>query len=337
MRDSNDTIFSKITILNFLKERTGYSRIGLPRDIDFSLQNCTLRVNILKPAQNMQTYGSAFEGWIMPLKAWLPDKITNVVLDYTSPPDLPTQRYGNSQICHYNRFLYRINNFLRLFPDWFSLCVSKTYEVSEFMHWLKQAPCYLNHSLHERVSVSETEKMERQIESWFTFGYGKKLICELWQIDKNSLFNQLPVGVFYKDILAKNAVFTRGAGAIDLWGKNKDGETLHIIELKCGDNINMGVISEVLFYTAVMYDTCVAKDTLFSFGRYKNSSQTEDMIAIQNDGKKYKQLHSHVLAERYHPLFSDKVMHLLTEGLSKLDIKLDRKTYDYEKKILAGR
>lgn len=332
MTKSNDPIISKKEILNLLKECTGYSRIGLPRDIDFSLQNGTLRVNILKPAHNMQTNGSAFEGWIMPLKAGLPDKITNVVLDYISPPDLPPQRYGNEQICHYNRFLYRINNFMRLFPDWFSLEDSKSNEVSEFVRWLKQKRCILNHSLHDRISAIKTDRKERQIESWFAFEDGKERICEQWQIDQNNLFNQLPIGLFYKEISAKNAIFPRGAGAIDLWGVGKNGTTLHIIELKCGDNINMGVISEVLFYTAVIFDTCVSKDTLFSFGRYGKSSSTKDMLAIQNGHKNFQQLHSHILAERYHPLFSDQVMQMLSKGLSKLNIRFDRAKYNYEKK-----
>ncbi len=117
-------------------------------------------------------------------------------------------------------------------------------------------------------------------------------------------------------------------------GIGKDGTTLHIIELKCGPNIKMGVISEILFYTSVLYDTCVAKDSFISFGTYGNSSLTKDKIAIQNGGRNFKQLHSHVLTERYHPLFSEKVMNLLTEGLSRLDIKFDRARYDYNSKRL---
>jgi hypothetical protein len=202
------------------------------------------------------------------------------------------------------------------------------------MNWISIGTCLLNHSLKERKSVIDTEKMERQIESWFTFGDGKKLLCALWGLDEEKLFNQLPIGVFYEKIVSNAAIFTRGAGAVDLWGISKDGQTLHIIELKCGDNINLGVISEMLFYTLVIYDTCISKNSLFTFGKYKNSPDKEDTVAIKNNGNKFKRLYSHILAERYHPLFNDNVMTLIRDGLSNLDIGFDRATYDYKKKII---
>ena len=96
----------------------------------------------------------------------------------------------------------------------------------------------------------------------------------------------------------------------------------------------MGVISEVLFYTAVIYDTSVTKD--FKLGKYKNSPNTTDMIAFQNAIQISKRLFSHILSERYHPLFSEDVADLLKEGLSKLHIAFDRKKYDYEKKKLPA-
>lgn len=333
-------LVTKKEIIDLLKEQLSKknienSHIGLPRDIEFSSQNGILKAYLTNPELNMQTNGAAFEGWIIALKTWLPHMTRKVELDFPIRSDLSTKRLGNPEVCHYKRFLYRMANFERLFPDWFSLDTRSQGEVTEFKRWLKQEPCVLNHSLREREPVFETENMERKIESWLVFSReGSELLCELWGLDQTKLFNQLPVGVFHKNIDRKNAIFTRGAGAIDLWGIGKDGTTLHIIELKCGSNINMGVISEMLFYTAVMYDTCIAEDNLFHFGRYGNSPPTRDTIAIQNGGQNFKQLHSHVLAERYHPLFSDNVVNLLTEGLSRLDIKFDRAKYDYNNKRL---
>jgi len=316
------------------KEKIERSHIVLPSSIDFSSQNGILKTHLTNPIQNIQEDGAAFEGWIVALKTWLPHITRKVELDFPSSSDLPTKGLGNPESCHYNRFLYRIDNFRRLFPDWFFLDDRNRGEVTEFMRRLRQGRCLLNHSLKPRKSVINTQNKEREIESWLAFHEGKEPLCELLGLDQTKLFNQLPVGVFYNNIERKNAIFTRGAGAIDLWGISKDGTTLHIIELKCGRNIKMGVISEMLFYTAVLYDTCVAKDNIFDFGKYKNSRQTPDMIAIQNGGQKFKQLHSHVLAEHYHPLFSDNVVNLLTEGLSRLDIKFDRAKYDYTNKRL---
>jgi hypothetical protein len=320
-------------IIRLLKENITARGIRLPRDIDFSIENDVLKVFINRPTQNMQTNGAAFEGWIIALKAWLSDKIKSVELDFSVPVNI-TGYYGASEVGHYNRFLYRVNNMLRLFPNWFTLSTSKRTIVNGFMDWLKTSTTLLNHSLKERESVIQTTHMERQIESWLVFEEGKDLICDLWDIDKNKLFNQLPIGVFYNEIAAKNAIFTRGTSAIDLWGIGTDAETLHLIELKCGENKGMGVISETLFYTAIIYDACIRKNSIFQFGTYRDTIETSDKTAILNNGNKFENLFVHILSEKYHPLFDERVVMLIKKGLSNLNASFDRTTYDYEKKII---
>ncbi|MFC1971042.1 hypothetical protein ACFLV0_03805 [Chloroflexota bacterium] len=337
----NSALVTKEELISLLKEqlrkdKITYSHIRLPRGIDFSSHNGILKTCVTNPVLNMQVNGAAFEGWIIAIKTWLPMLTKKVELNFSFPSNYSMEVSGNPEVCHFNRFLYRTVNFSRLYPEWFSLDERIGGKVKEFIRWLKQEPCYLNQPLRERKSVIETENMERKIESWLRFEDGKGPLCNLWGLNQEKLFNQLPVGVFHKTIEKKSAIFTRGAGAIDLGGVSKDGTTLHIIELKSGNNINMGVISEILFYTAVIYDTCIAEDNLFEFGRYKNSSQTEAMTAIQNGGYKFKYLHSHVLAERYHPLFSDNTVNLIADGLSRLGIKFDRAQYDYSNKRLPA-
>jgi len=337
MVDNNDTenkIIGKDEIVSRLKKYSNNPRVGLPGDIDFNIENGVLKVFVKKTKMNMQTDSAAFEAWILVLKAWLSNEIEHVQLDFTVPDDL-TAPYGNSIAGHYNRFLYRLHNMLLLFPDWFSLHESKTKIVSDFMRWLQSGTCLLNHSLQERESVINTDKMERQIESWFAFHKGKELLCNYWGIDKEKLFNQLPIGLFYNEISSRNAIFTRGTSAVDLWGIGNDGETLHLIELKCGNNLGIGVIGELLFYTAVLYDTCLAKEKLFSFGRYGKAHDTRDMIAIQNDGINCTKLFAHILAERYHPLFTGKVNELIRSGLTKFNIAFNTATYNYSEKVFV--
>lgn len=331
--DKGSRIVEKDDISKQLKIRSHISGTMLPRDIDLSIKNDVLYIFIKKPTQNMQVDSAAFEGWIMILKSWFSDEIKYVVLDFELPAHL-SDRYGTSEVCHYNRFLYRLNNFSRLFPDWFFIHESKSHIIDAFMKWIKSSTCLLNHSLRERESVIKTDKMERQIESWFAFEEGKEKLCELWNIEPDKLFNQLPIGVFYEKITSKNSIFTRGASAIDLWGIGEDKETLHLIELKCGDNKGIGVISELLFYISVLYDSCVTEDTLFTFGKYGNTPETTDLKAIKNGGKKFSRLNAHILAEKYHPLFSNAVENLLRGGLSSLRIDFDRALYDYSKKVL---
>lgn len=104
--------------------------------------------------------------------------------------------------------------------------------------------------------------------------------------------------------------------------------------MRCGNNIKVGVISEILFYTAVMYDTCVCGDNLFEFGHYANTTFTSDAVAIQNGGVKFKKLCSHILSERYHPLLSNEVIELIQSGLSTLNIYFDKATYSYKKQVI---
>lgn len=330
--DYKSEIIGKDEIIKRLKKASGISGASLPRDIDVSIKNGVLRFYVHNADQNMQVDSAAFEGWILILKTWLSD-IKYVELDF-AVPEMHVERYGNPPAGHYNRFLYRLHNMLRLFPDWFFVHESKQSIVEGFVHWLESNTCLLNHSLQERKSVIETEKLERQIESWFAYEEGKDFLCNRWGIDGDRLFNQLPIGVFHEKIAAPNAIFTRGASAIDLWGVSQDGQDLHLIELKCGDNKGIGVISEVLFYIAVLYDTCISEKPLFSFGRYGKSEDTKDMLALQNGGKRFGRLIAHVLAETYHPLFSPRVEASIAEGLSSLNIGFDRALYDYSKRVL---
>ena len=332
--DRNSVIIEKNEILRRLKEYSAVSGADLPRDIDFSVKNRVLKVYIKNAAQDMQNDSVAFEGWLLILKHWLSDAIEYVDLDFEARDDL-MYKYGFPEACHYNRFLYRLYSMSRLFPSWFFISESKKNIILDFTHWIKSNTFLLNHSLRERESVIETKRMERQIESWFVFHEGKELLTERWNIDESKLFNQLPTGVFIEKIAGYNAVFSRGASAIDMWGIDKDGQTLHLIELKCGDNKGLGVIGETLFYTSLIYDTCIAKEPLFSFGKYGTAPDTSDAMAIKNGGRKFGRLYTHILAEKYHPLFNGVVEGLIRDGLMNLNIGFDRETYSYSKKVFV--
>jgi len=332
--EQHSVIIGKDELVRRLKESSKVSGADLPRDIDFSVKNRVLKVFVKNAAQDMQKDGAAFEGWLLILKHWLSSEIDYIMFDFQAREDL-MYKYGYPEACHYNRFLYRFYSMSRIFPTWFFIEDSKRDVIFDFIQWIESNTFLLNHSLRERVDVIKTKRMERQIESWFVFHEGKKLLSKRWNIDENKLFNQLPTGVFIDAIAKSNAVFSCGASAIDMWGIDKDAQTLHLIELKCGDNTGLGVIGETLFYTALMYDTCISKDPLFSFGKYGTAPDTSDAAAIKNNGSKFSRLTTHILAEKYHPLFSEAVEHLIRDGLTNLNIGFDRATYSYIKKDFA--
>jgi hypothetical protein len=329
--DEKSYVIEKDEIISRLKKYSRVSRASLPRDMDCLIKNKVLRIFIENPAQDMQNDSVAFEGWLLILKYWLSEEIEYVVLDFKAREDL-LQKCGAPEACHYNRFLYRLYNMTRFFPTWFFVDENKSDVMFDFIHWVRSSKMMLNNSLKERPDQIGTQKLERQAEAWFVKHEGKTLLSKRWNIDESKLFNQLPTGVFIERIAASNAVFSRGASAIDMWGIDKNGKTLHLIELKRGDNKGLGVIGETLFYTALMYDTCVAKEPLFSFGKYGTAPDTSDMAAIKNNGNKFTSLATHILAEKYHPLFTDAAADLIRDGLKNMGIEFDRATYDFEKK-----
>lgn len=324
------SVIGRKEIIDILQKKSEVSRADLPSGIEFSIKGRALNVFIKNVTQNMQNDSAAFEGWILILKCWLSDKIERVVLDFESREDLMC-KYGFPEARHYNRFLYRLYNMLRTFPAWFSVEKEKMDTIRDFIGWVKSKNLVLNHSLSEREEVSDTKKMERQIESWFVFCEGKELLSKCWNIDEEKLFNQLPVGVFIDEITKENHVFPGGTSAIDIWGIDKDGQGLHLIELKCGQNSGLGVIGEILCYTFIIYDTCIAQKPLFKFGKSGSTPETRDTAAIKNGGKKFKHLTAYILAEEYHPLFSDEVADLICGGLKNLNISFKKEKYCYLK------
>lgn len=95
-----------------LHQITQNGNIHLPESIDFELSDGILKVGISDKGvcANMQSNESAFEGWVLCIKAWLPDLIDKVSIfwDPTTP---------KSNTLHYERFKYRVWKFINAY-DW---------------------------------------------------------------------------------------------------------------------------------------------------------------------------------------------------------------------------
>ena len=322
---------NKERIIERLRTYSSINRASLPRDIDFVIKNGILEVLVKNVTSNMQSDAAAFESWIVILKYWLDEEVESVVLNFNIPKEI-TGLLGKPKECHYNRFLYRVWNMKRFFPTWFFIHQSKFEIVNSFWIKINEGNYLINHSLKERTSVINSQHMERQIESWFVFEEGKELLCDFYNLNRNKVFNQLPIGIFQDEINSKNAVFTRGASAIDIWGIGTSENQIHIIELKCGKNRGLGVISEVLFQAAIIFDLCVSPNRFFDFGTYNNTQVTSDKKALMNNGKKFTELHVHLLAEKYHSLINPGVVDLIKSSLIKHNMVFDIAFYSYKKK-----
>ena len=191
---------------------------------------------------NMQADAAAFEGWCLALRRWCKVEIE---LRWTPPPpDAP-----KSHRRHYERFLYRAARFQTLF-DWFRIESDCAVEVGK-ARALEQRPLFLNVGgprgfEKEGASDGDSESaLEHRLLKSSAF-------AEHYGFANGTRDRQLPVGLFSGTVSRKSQIFPGGKGAIDL--VCLDADTLWLFELKAGENIPVGAITELFFYTSVVRD-----------------------------------------------------------------------------------
>ena len=298
-------------ILKALKDKTNCHTLRLPRDIDFHLEQRKLCISVKRPDGNMQSNEAAFESWTLAIKAAFIDGIEKVVLHVDPGFKCETQ---NS---HYNRFLWRANNFQDMF-DWFTVGNIQ----NDLIAFMSQKFCdvKINQPSADRGPVVNSSG-ERFIEYLFVSKYKAELCCKL-QCDE--IKNQIPVGLFAGKVSKNRAIFTGGGSAIDLMGYEVP-DTLHLIELKKGANCGLGIISEFLFYAFVLYNLCVRNPPVINF----DGEVKVDSFKFL-DNHKYNEIKGHLLVEKSHPLLDNDVLQLLNQGLSCFHMDINRLVYEYD-------
>lgn len=270
---------------------------------DITIDNQTLTISICSKEgknpiiENMQNDGTAFEGWAICLKCWIPN-IKKVILKW----ELPVKGLIN---VHYRRFQFRVSNFEKMF-SWFSYDNRHYQEITNFQNEFVG----IQNNFGTRPPRRPQELGEKRVEyDLVNIETNQALMQDKFEI--NRLNHQLPVGV------KKNGkpFFTCRASAIDMWGITND-KTLIIFELKyikdkesLGNksmNIKVGIISELLFYVCVLNE--IFKNNI---GK-PISKLNEEKILYATDIKK---IRGCFLANEYHPLLeNNNVLKLLNEN-----------------------
>jgi len=235
---------------------------------------------------NLQTNAAAFEAWSLALKVWC--DVDQVELRW-QPPEDPRNP-------HYQRFLYRAERFRSLFPEWFSL--GRTDLLSDAAA-LGSGPFSLN-TPGDRSALEERQKDKAATDSARESDleirlFNSKQFRDHFQLDEVS--QQFPVGLFLGSVNRKNRIFTGGKSAIDLIGIGD--ATLRLFELKAGDNIPAGILSELLFYTSVMRDALPGSDrkpARFQF----NSAKPRNILC--DSVMSCKRIEAVFLGEAFHPV-----------------------------------
>jgi hypothetical protein len=258
----------------------------------------------------MQTDDAAFEGWSICLKHHLSNEIDKIVLDWDKP-----NSQSDSEKLHYNRFLYRSLRFRELF-SWFSIDKTKELEINDFA--LNLNDLVINVPLNHATEPSEKGSNEKKIEYNIT---NQSIIKEKFGL--RCVDHQLPVGVKRDG----ESFFTGRASAIDIWGI--DDNHLHIFELKYS-NKKVGIITELLFYSEVMYDVLIRK-TISTPGNIKD---VRNAMSLYNDNSKIKSINSYFLFDTIHPLLIGMNSLLNSNNLgikfSNIQYTLKDKTYEIQ-------
>lgn len=254
---------------------------------------------------NMQTDAAAFDAWIMIIKHWLPQyQRFSIKWDYAA---------ANQDSGHYQRFLYRLFHFKQIFD-----CIElpSGWETKSKLSFINRSDSNDKYLINEPKKAAEkiAEKSEAKLERDFKNNKDKFSIS--LNLDLDNLDQQLPVGIFAKEIAKNNAVFTGGRSGIDLWGFSSARETLHIFELKCADkNMHAGILSELFFYTMVIRDLIE--------GNFHYAPAPKECEACRGSLRKtlsnVQKIRAWFLVEKIHPLLSRELVQDLNKRLNRRD------------------
>lgn len=276
-------------IVRKLREVTQNQNISLPESNVFEISDKTLTIRISDKGvcANMQSNESAFEGWALCLKAWLPDLIEKVSICWN--PASP-----KSNALHYERFKYRVWKFIRTY-DWAEngSLYNMDYYGENLKNWVVNFPGdEADKEAQGEEAILERDYIANQKENY------------------DVIDHQLPVGVFNSIVSKKSCVMPSGKSQIDIWALR--GDTLHIFELKKPNNLMVGIISELMYYVNIMNDI---KNQRIKYPQdakqcaYRNF----DVLYSSLTSNKIHFIKGHFLAEKLHPLISPAVINLLND------------------------
>lgn len=291
----------------FLKQelRKSYSRAGLPKYYDYSLERGkkNLIIKILEKGlkSNMQDNESAFESWAIVLKFYLAEFVKTVTIDWEDTSE------GVKNSLHFNRFVYRISKFVQTY-EW----VISAKPIPDIPSSL-----FCNCPNIEGASIEQQKDLS---EGWIEGKY-----VEMHKAQYEIMNHQLPVGIFYDEVSDNTYYATGKKSAIDIWAVKN--ETFYIFELKKEDNKPLGIISEIMFYTNIVHDILSHRI------RYQMDSKTNN--AIQGNLRSFadfyniytcgvvRRINAVMLADNLHPLITQELLDFVNESarLKYLQIK----------------
>lgn len=286
-------------LLTELKKRCDNSHILITSHIDFNYDDKLKTIHMVMKKgikQNMQKDAAAFEGWALALKANLEDLVSHITLDWDTENE-PINK-NSKEWRHFNRFLYRVDAFSKQYSKWFTV-LNKQNSWEDRIKQEGWGDLVLN-SIGNRSIINKIDKneakSEHDLETYFASKWSEKLrkaVKEHFNIEIGDIKNQYPVGIFNNQVKAENYIFTGGKSAIDLYSI-VDNNSFNIFELKTENNVKVGILSELFFYSSLIKDVID--------GKFRSES---------SEFNKVNKVNAFFLVQKIHSLISDKVIEML--------------------------
>lgn len=307
--EMNTTEIERLLRQGYLNLTGNKSNIKWPSSMNLLREDgmVTLKVPNESLGKNMQSDANAFEGWILALRSlvWPDAKFT---------VDFEPLESNNP---HYQRFLFRLAVFDELFGQgsdhpWFVLpdkIRDKLVGQSRYHQNLSSGElvCNTGRNGRGREEQSLTNSPEKLSEDALELRLSRKgsySECLKKAFDTEDVYRQFPVGIFKEKVSSKNAIFPAKKACVDLVADGKDG-SFWLFELKKSRNRPLGILSELLFYTALVRDMID--------GKIVTSEPKDTDCYDPRNLKDKKSIHSCFLAPSFHPLL-DAVLPLLNEA-----------------------
>lgn len=299
----------------------GCEKFDFPSGIDFVEEPSCIRLKIKETSSNMQEDASAFESWALILRIKTNkniklsfDKI--IIKDYFK--DLsPDQQ-------HYMRFLYRLSKFQEQMSSWFSVSDESQKELDLFKEKFNSIE-KINNVPGTFSKYRRKKGVEHLLEKAFVH---IKEFREANEIDFN-VYDQLPNGLFFDKVKRENKIFN--TGYFDLWGIDSTG-SFTLFELKEPENKQLGIISELYFYSNFAFDLLNEKNN-FRLNK-KNSKYRNYEQFLKNQGTTETKVNSFFLVCNLHPEFEKhqkEIISLLNKN-SPISYGVKKyKEYDFDK------
>ena len=243
---------------------------------------------------NMQDNEAAFESWAIAVKYYLKEYIETITIDWER--DFSN---GEDGFLHYNRFVYRLAKFVQ------------TYSWARSAKTIPAIPTMLCCNVGTEEAAS-ADKHSLGSEGWLECKY-----VEEHSMDYDVINHQFPVGIFHEKKSQTTHYTTGQNSAIDIWAIKDD--CLFIFELKKPGNKDLGIISELMFYTNIL------DDILSHRIMYEEESENVK-LAVEGDIRGFKKFYeayekgtinkieSIFLADNRHSLLSDELIDFINDS-----------------------